>query len=68
MSQRLEMEPNAVKSETATVVIPPADASALASLGNGRKYALLIIFTVAQFMDVASNSMVHLENFSLSMC
>jgi hypothetical protein len=53
-----EMEPNALKSETASVEIPPPEASTLASLSNGRKYTLLLIFMIALFIDVASNAMV----------
>jgi hypothetical protein len=47
---------NTMKSETRTVVDDPADV--LANLKPAKKYVLLLVFTLAQFMDVATDSMV----------
>jgi hypothetical protein len=52
--------PSGMQSETATIVESPHP---MLAMSNGKRYALLLIFTVAQFMDVASNSMVRFTFF-----
>jgi hypothetical protein len=53
------------RSTSPTIVdAPDPAAEVLAHLSKGKKYILLVIFTLAQFMDVAGYSMVGLTHSS----